>query len=128
MIVAYWKIKLSSIHTKREATQQLEQLLIHIAWDQPPLAPSKSDVIVAKLRDAQQTIQTICKEATTHRLEFLQERAALEALAGNKEVAKVLRRIATAKATKVCYKLLPKYLKPSMTQGGITHIKVAMEN
>ena len=55
MIVAYWKITLSSIRTEQDATQQLEHLLIHIAWDQTPLAPSKSGVI-AKLRDAQQTV------------------------------------------------------------------------
>ena len=89
MTVASWKITLLSIRTKRDAIQQLERLLTHIAWDQPPLAPSKSDVI-AKLRDTQQTIRTICKDATTHRSDFLQERAAPEALAGNEEVEKVL--------------------------------------
>ena len=92
MTVASWKITLLSIRTKRDAIQQLERLLIHIAWDQPPLAPSKLDVI-AKLRDTQQTIRTICKDATTHRSDFLQERAAPEALAGNEGVANVLRRI-----------------------------------
>ena len=123
MIAAYWKITLSSIRTERDATQQqLERLMLHIAWDQTPLAPSKSDVI-AKLRDSQQIIRTIRKDATTHRSDFLQERAASEALAGNEEVAKVLRRIEKAEATKVCYKLLRKYLKPS-TRGGITRIKI----
>ena len=58
-------------------------------------------------------IRTIRKDATTHRSDFLQERAASEALAGNEEVAKVLRRIGKAEATKVCYKLLRKYLKLS---------------
>ena len=89
MIVTYWKITLSSIRTERDATQQLERLLLHITRDRTPLAPSKSDFI-AKLRDSQQIIRTIRKDATTHRSDFLQERAASEALAGNEEVAKVL--------------------------------------
>jgi hypothetical protein len=54
---------------------------------------------------------------------FLQERAAAEALAGNQETAKVLRRIKRAEATKVCFQLLHKYLKPSV-RGGITQIEV----
>ena len=110
MIVAYWKITLSSIRTARDTTQQLERLLIHIAWDQPPNAPAKSDVI-AKLRDAQQAIRTIHNDATKHRSDFVQERAASEALAGNEEIAKVLRCIERAEAIKVCSKILRKYLK-----------------
>jgi hypothetical protein len=59
--------------------------------------------VIAKLRDAQKEIRTIRKDATQQRSEFLQERAAAEALAGNEEIAKVLRRIEKAEATKVCY-------------------------
>ena len=55
---------------------------------------------------------------------FLEERAASEVLVGKEEVAKVLRRIETAEATKVCYRLIRKYLEPS-AQGGITRIEVA---
>ena len=78
MTMAYWKITLSSIRTKGDA------------WDRPPHAPAKEDVI-AKLRDAQQAIRrTIQNEATQHQSDFLQGRAAAEALAGNKESAKVV--------------------------------------
>ena len=62
-----------------------------------------------------------------HQSDFLQERAASEALAGNKEVTKVLRRIEKAEAKKVCYKLLRNYLKPS-TRGGFTRIEVANDD
>jgi hypothetical protein len=126
MIVAYWKITLSSLRTNRDFAQQLERLLLQIDWDTPPLAPSKDDM-VAKLREAQKEIRSIRNDATEHRSSFLQERAAAEALAGNEETAKVLRRIEKAEATKVCYRLLRKYLKPS-TRGGITRIEVANDD
>ena len=58
---------------------------------------------------------------------MLQERAASEALAGKEEVAKVLRCIEKAEASKVCYKLVRKYLKPS-SRGGITCIEVQNED
>jgi hypothetical protein len=124
MAVAYWKITLSGMRNNRDFADQLELLLQQLDWDEhPPNAPAKDD-IVAKLRDAQKEIRTIRADATEHRSEFLQERAAAEALAGNDEVAKVLRRIEKAEATKVCFRLLRKYLKPS-TRGGITRIEVA---
>ena len=127
MIVAYWKITLSGIRTNRDFADQLERLIQQIDWDDnPPLAPSKDDV-VAKLREAQREIKSIRTEANEHRSNFLQERAAAEALAGNEDVAKVLRRIEKAEATKVCYGLLRKYLKPT-TRGGITQIEVANDD
>jgi hypothetical protein len=55
---------------------------------------------------------------------FLQEQAAAEALAGNDEIAKVLRRIEKAEATKACCQLVCKCLKPLTARGGITRIEV----
>ena len=52
--------------------------------------------------------------------------AASEALTGNEKIAKVLRRIEKAEATKVCDRILRKYLKSS-TRGGITRIEGANE-
>jgi hypothetical protein len=56
MIVAYWKITLSSMRTNRDFADQLERLLRQIDWDDnPPIATTKEDII-AKLRVAQQVI------------------------------------------------------------------------
>jgi hypothetical protein len=127
MIVAYWKITLSGIRTNRDFSVQLERLILQIDWEAPPPSTPSKDDIISKLRAAQQEIRTIRKDATEHRSNFLQERAAAEALNGNDHVAKILRRIEKAEATKVCYGLLRKYLKPS-TRGGITRVEVENED
>jgi hypothetical protein len=122
MIVACWKITLCGMRTNHDFTDPLERLLLQIDWALHPPPPSKDDAI-SKLREAQKEIRSIRNAATTHRSDFLQERAAAEALAGNEDIAKVLRRIEKAEATKACYRLLRKYLKPS-TRGGINRIEV----
>jgi hypothetical protein len=65
--------------------------------------------------------------ASKHRSNFLQECAAAEALAGNQEEAIILWQLERAEATKACYQMLPKYLKPTV-RGGITKIEVQEEN
>jgi hypothetical protein len=127
MIMACWKITLSGIRTNRDFSVQLERLILQIDWEIPPPSTPSKDDIISKLRAAQQEIRTIRNDATEHPSNFLQERAAAEALAGNEDVAKILRRIKKAEATKVCYGLLRKYLKPS-TQGGITRVEVENED
>lgn len=57
------------------------------------------------------------------RYAIIQERVATEALAGNDEVANILRRLEWAEATKVCFNLLRKYLKPGSI-GGLTKVQV----
>jgi hypothetical protein len=119
MMVAYWKIKLTAPQTTQTCSNKLANLLIHIDWgESPPLAANLID-ICTKLRSAQNKIRTIRKQASKHRSNFLQQRAAAEALAGNQEEAKILRRLERAEATKACYQMLRK---------GITKIEVQDEN
>jgi hypothetical protein len=76
MIVACWKITLSGIRTNRDFSVQLERLMLQIDWEVPPPSTPSKDDIISKLRAAQQEIRTIRKDATEHRSNFLQERAA----------------------------------------------------
>jgi hypothetical protein len=55
---------------------------------------------------------------------MLQERAAAEALDGNDAEATILRRLERAEATKACFGLLRKHLKPT-SSGGLTKAQVA---
>jgi hypothetical protein len=127
MMVAFWKIKLTALQTTQICSNKLANLLIHIDWgESPPLAANLID-ICTKLRSAQHKIRTIRKQASKHRSNFLQQRAAAEALAGNQEEAKILRRLERAEATKSCYQMLRKYLKPTV-KGGITKIEVQDDN
>jgi hypothetical protein len=84
---------------------------------------SVSDIQV-ELRLVQAELKKIRKEASSHRSDMLQERAAAEALAGNEEEAKILRRLERAEATKACFGLLRKYLKPR-SNGGLTKVQVS---
>jgi hypothetical protein len=127
MMVAFWKIKSSEIKNECDFSHKLESLLTQIDWtDSPPTASTYVEVCT-KLRSSQNKIRTIRKQANKHRSDFLQQRAAAEALAGNQEEAKVLSRLERAEATKACFKLLRKYLKPTM-RGGITKIEVDAPN
>jgi hypothetical protein len=56
---------------------------------------------------------------------FLQEQAGAKALAGNDKIAKMLRHIEKAEATKACCRLVCKCPKPLSTRGGNTRIEVA---
>lgn len=123
MMVAFWKIKIAEIKNTRDFSKKLEILMRQIDWtDTPPNAYTFVECCT-KLRSSQNMIRTIRKQANIHRSDFLQQRAAVEALAGNQEEAKVLRRLERAEATKACFKILRKYLKPTI-RGGITKIEV----
>lgn len=127
MMVAFWKIRNSEIKTASDFSHKLVSLITQIDWSDSPPSASTYVEVCTKLRSSQNKISTIRKQATKHRSDFLQQRAAAEALAGNQEEAKVLRRIERAEATKACFKLLRKYLKPTM-RGGITKIEVEAPN
>jgi uncharacterized coiled-coil DUF342 family protein len=98
MMVAFWKIKMSEIKNARDFRQKLETLMRQIGWSDSPPQASTFVEVCTKLRSAQNKIRTIRKQANKHRSKFLQERAAAEALAGNQEVAQVLRRLERAEA------------------------------
>ena len=120
----YWKIALSGKRTHRVVETVLEALAEGIDWDPTPPSPEMSvSDIQGQLRRVQAELKKIRKEASTHRSDMLQERAAAEALAGNEAEAKILRRLERAEATKACFGLLRKYLKPR-SNGGLTKVQV----
>ena len=79
--------------------------------------------IQGQLRRVQAELKKIRKKASTHLSDMLQDWAAAEALAGNETEAKILRRLERAEATKACFGLLRKYLKPSSYRG-LTKVQV----
>jgi hypothetical protein len=122
----YWRIALSGKRTARDVTAVLEALYQVIDWapKQPPPPNMSVPDIQAQLRHDQAELKKIRKDASSLRSDMLQERAAAEALAGNDEEATILRRLERAEATKACFGLLRKYLKPS-SSGGLTKVQVA---
>jgi flagellar motor switch protein FliG len=78
-----------------------------------------------QLRLVQAELKEIRKNASSLRSDMLQERAAAEALDGNEDVAKIIRRLEKAEATKACFTLLRKYLKPRSI-GGLMKVQVPM--
>ncbi len=120
----YWRIALSGERTHRAVNTVLEALAEQIEWDpSPPPLPMSIPAIQTQLRLVQAELKAIRKEASSLRSDMLQERAAAEALAGNDKEANILRRLEKAEATKTCFSLLRKYLKPRST-GGLTKIQV----
>jgi hypothetical protein len=77
-----------------------------------------------QLRLTQAELRKIRKESSSLRSDMLQERAAAEAPAGNDDEATILHRLERAEATKACYGLLRKHLKPR-SSGGLTKVQVA---
>ena len=121
----YWRIALSGKRTRRAVGTVLETLAELIDWTPatpPPPNMSVSDVQM-QLRLVQAELKKIRKDASSHRSDMLQERAAAEALAGNDKEATILRRLERAEATKACFGLLRKYLKPR-SSGGLTKVQV----
>jgi hypothetical protein len=125
MRATYWRIAISGRRTNRAVTTVLESLAKEIDWgdkDVPPLDMPVADLQV-QLRLVQAELKKIRQEAASLRSDMLQERAASEALAGNEDKAKILRRLEAAEATKTCYSLLRKYLKPQ-SLGGLTKVQI----
>jgi hypothetical protein len=122
MMVAFWKIKMSEIKNAHFRQKLAETLMRQIDWSDSPPQASTFVEVCTKLRSAQNKIRTIRKQANKHRSKFLGERAAAEALAATTR-SSTSRRLERAEATKACYQLLRKYLKPTI-RGGITKIEV----
>jgi hypothetical protein len=80
--------------------------------------------IQVQLRLVQAELKKIRQEASSLRSEMFQERAAAQALDGNNAKATILGRLERAEATKACFGLLRKCLKPT-SSGGLTKAQVA---
>jgi hypothetical protein len=121
----YWRIALSGYRTHRAVEAVLEVLAKQIDWAPelpPPPAMSVTD-IQQQLRQIQATLKKIRQKASSLRSDMLQEPAAAEALAGNNATTNILRQLERAEATKACFSLLRKYLKPC-SNGGLAKVQV----
>jgi hypothetical protein len=124
LLATYWRTALSGERTNRDVDLILESLAQSIEGDSPqPTTHMSVSAIQVQLRLVQAELKKIRQEASSLRSVMLQERAAAEALDGNDAEATILRRLERAEATKACFGLLRKYLKPT-SSGGLTKVQV----
>jgi hypothetical protein len=126
LLATHWPTALSGKRTNPDVDVILESLAQSIEGCSPqPTTHMSVSAIQVQLRLVQAELKKIGQEASSLRSDMLQERAAAaEALDGNDAEATILRRLEQAEATKACFGLLRKCLKPT-SSGGLTKAQVA---
>ena len=118
----YFQIIVSDFKLKRHSFNALCAIQDELQWT-PQVHPTSVTEAVEQLTIVKKQLQEIRKTADAHRSRDLQAQAHEAALSGDKEKAKILRRLHKAETTHKAFLKLRRFLKP-LHAGGVTKLEI----